>query len=295
MGTLTTAGTLFKPELTAEMFNKVKGHSALAKLCTASPIPFVGTDIFVFSMDGEASIVGEGENKPAGNAEFNTVTIKPIKVVYQHRVTSEFMHMADEKQLPYLTAFSDGFSKKIARAVDIMGFHGVNPADNTASAIIGTNCFKTAVTSSITYDASAPDDNIDDAVAPIQSANGTVTGIAMSPVFASALGKMKTRDSNIPMYPDFRFGANPSSFGGVNIDINDTVNFGSSDIRAVVGDFANAFRWGYSENVTFEIIEFGDPDGLGDLKRKNQVCFRSEAFVGWGILSPSSFALIKAE
>ena len=295
MGTITTSSTLFKPELTAEMFSKVQGHSALAKLCTASPISFVGTDIFVFSMDGEASIVGEGENKPAGNAEFNTVTIKPIKAVYQHRVTSEFMHMADEKQLPYLTAFSDGFSKKIARAVDIMAFHGVNPADNTASAIIGSNCFSSAVTEEVEYTPATPDDNIDDAVAPIQSANGTVTGIAMSPVFASALGKMKTRDSNIPMYPDFRFGANPNSFGGVNIDINDTVNFGSSDIRAVVGDFANAFRWGYSENVTFEIIEFGDPDGLGDLKRKNQVCFRSEAFVGWGILSPSSFALIKAE
>ena len=68
MGTKTTSGTLFNPELVSEMFNKVKGHSTLAKLSGASPMPFAGTDTFVFSMDGEASIVGEGAQKPAGAA-----------------------------------------------------------------------------------------------------------------------------------------------------------------------------------------------------------------------------------
>ena len=66
MPTTTTTGTLFKPELIREMFSKVKGHSSLAKLCNASPMPFAGSEIFVFSMDGEASIVGEGAAKPAG-------------------------------------------------------------------------------------------------------------------------------------------------------------------------------------------------------------------------------------
>lgn len=294
MGTTTTAGTKFKPELAKEMFNKVKGHSVLAKLCAASAIPFAGTEIFVFSMDGEAAIVGEGENKPAGNADLSTVTIKPIKVVYQHRVTDEFVNMSEEKQLPYLNAFSDGFSKKIARAIDICGIHGVNPADGTASALIGNNCFDLAVTTTVTYSSSAPDDNVDSAVAPIQAADGIVTGIAMSPAFGSALGAMKTSDSNLPIYPEYRFGANPGSFGGMTADINNTVSFGSSLDRAIVGDFENAFRWGYAEDITFEVIEYGDPDGLGDLKRKNQVCLRSEAYIGWGILDASSFARIVA-
>ena len=81
MPTTTTSGTLFKPELVTDMFNKVKGRSTLAKLCGATPIPFAGTDVFIFSMDGEASIVGEGGNKPAGEADFKSVTIKPIKFV----------------------------------------------------------------------------------------------------------------------------------------------------------------------------------------------------------------------
>ncbi|MGN1101288.1 MAG: phage major capsid protein [Huintestinicola sp.] len=294
MATITTSGTLFKPELVTSMFNKVKGHSSLAKLCGASPMPFAGTDTFVFTMDGEASIVGEGGNKPAGEADFSTVTIKPIKFVYQHRLTDEFVNLSEEKQLPYLEAFSDGFAKKMARALDIAAIHGVNPYDGAPSDTIGNNCFDKAVTASITYDSSAPDDNIDAAVAPIQAADGIVTGIAMAPVFGSNLGAMKTKNSNLPMYPEFRFGANPATFGGMASDINNTVSFGSSKDRAIVGDFANAFKWGYAENIPLEIIEYGDPDGQGDLKRTNQIVLRAEAYIGWGILDKNSFALITA-
>lgn len=294
MPTITKSGTLFKPELVTEMFNKVKGHSSLAKLCGATPIPFAGTDTFIFSMDGEASIVGEGGNKPAGNADFKPVTIKPVKFVYQHRVTDEFIKLSDEKQLPYLEAFSDGFSKKIARALDIAGFHGVNPYDGETSATIGDNCFDKAVTTTVTFDSATPDDNIDSAVAPIQAADGIVTGIAMTPAFGSALGAMKTADSHLPIYPDFRFGANPGNFGGMTSDINTTLSFGNSLDRAVVGDFANAFKWGFAENIPLEIIEYGDPDGQGDLKRTNQIVLRAEAYIGWGILDAKSFARIVA-
>lgn len=295
MPTTTTSGTLFKPELVKELFSKVKGHSTLAKLCGESPIPFSGTETFIFSMDSEAAIVGEGANKPAGNASFSSVTIKPIKFVYQHRVTDEFVKLSDEKQLPYLEAFVDGFSKKMARALDISAFHGVNPADGNASAIVGTNNFDSKITSTITYTASAPDDNIDSAVAPIQAADCVVSGIAMSPAFGAALGAMKTADSHVSMYPDYRFGGNPASFGGMSSNINNTVSFGNSLDRAIVGDFAGSFKWGYSENMPIEIIEYGDPDGQGDLKRTNQIVLRSEAYIGWGILDANAFTRIVAE
>lgn len=290
----TTSGTLFKPELVTDMFSKVKGHSSLAKLCGASPIPFAGTDTFVFSMDGEASIVGEGGNKAAGSADLKTVTIKPTKFVYQHRVTDEFTKLSEEKQLPYLEAFSDGFAKKLSRALDIAAMHGVNPFDGEASATVGDNCFDKAVTTTVTFTDSAPDDNIDSAVAPVQAADGIITGIVMAPAFGSALGAMKTKDSNLPIYPEYRFGGNPGSFGGMNADINNTVSFGNSLDRAIVGDFANAFKWGFAENITLEIIEYGDPDGQGDLKRTNQIVLRSEAYIGWGILDSTSFTRIVA-
>lgn len=295
MATITTSGTLFHPDLVASMFDKVKGHSALARLCGQSPMPFAGTDTFVFTMDGEASIVGEGAGKPAGAAAITSVTIKPIKFLYQHRVTDEFVHLSEEKQLPYLEAFSEGFAKKIARAMDIAGFHGVNPADGTASAIVGDNCFDKAVTASIAYDSTKPDDNIDAAAARIQESGGSVTGIAMCPAFGAALGSMKTGSEHVAMYPEFRFGGTPAAFCGIGCDVNDTVSFGSSPDRAIAGDFAGAFKWGYAEHIPLEIIEYGDPDGQGDLKRTNQIVLRSEAYIGWGILDGSAFARITAE
>jgi HK97 family phage major capsid protein len=297
MATKTTSGTLFKPELVTELFNKVKGHSSLAKLCGGSPMPFAGTDTFVFTMDGEAAIVGEGAQKPAGDAAFTPVTIKPIKFVYQHRVTDEFIRLSEEKQIPYLRAYADGFAKKIARGMDIAAMHGVNPATGSSSAIVGTNSFQGTVTDAghiITYNSSTPDDNIDAAVGAVQTSDGIVTGIAMAPAMGAAIGAMKMTDSGAAMYPEFRFGGNPAAFGALASDINSTVAFGANQkLRAIVGDFANAFKWGYAENITLEVIQYGDPDGQGDLKRTNEIVLRSEAYIGWGILDANSFALIK--
>ena len=128
MGTRTQAGASFPTELVNEMFNKVNGHSALAKLSAQKPIAFNGETVFVFSAGGEASIVGEGENKPAGDAVVTPKTIRPVKFVYQHRVSNEFIYNAESK-LNYLQTFADGFAKKIARGLDIAAMHGVNPAD----------------------------------------------------------------------------------------------------------------------------------------------------------------------
>ena len=292
MAIISETSTLFKPETVAEILSKVKGHSSLAKLCSATPIPFAGIEEFVFTMDGEACIVGEGGKKPAGDAGLKTVTIRPIKFIYQHRVTDEFLKLADEKRLPYMRAFTDGASKKMARALDIAGFHGVNPYDGQASGNVGDNNFDSKVIKELNFTSATPDENIDDAVALIQADDCEVNGAAMSNTFGTALGKMKN-GTGVAIYPDYRFGGNPENFaGGIASDINSTVGFNSCADEAIVGDFANAFKWGYAENVKFEIITTGDPDGLGDLKRFNQICLRMEMYIGWGILDPDAFARI---
>ena len=116
----------------------------------------------------------------------------------------------------------------------------------------------------------------------------------MAPAFASAMGAITTAAGVYP-YPEFRFGGRPNSFAGFDADVNNTVAFGGSKDRAIVGDFQNAFKWGYVANIPMEVIEYGDPDGQGDLKRKNQVVLRAEAYIGWGILDAASFAAINAE
>lgn len=297
MPTITTAGTMFPPELVSEMFSKVKGHSALAALANQTPIPFNGQTEFVFSMDGEASIVAESGKKPAGNASLTPVVIRPVKFVYQHRVTDEWDKTAQSK-LQYLQTFADGFAAKIARGLDIAAFHGVNPADKMAASFQATNSFDGLVTQTITYASATVDENINDAVATIQAGDGEVSGIAMAPAFAAALSKIKV--NGVVQYPEFRFGANPGSFYGMGVDVNTTVPFApaagantTTTDMAILGDFRNAFKWGYAANVPMEIIQYGDPDQTGrDLKAYNEVCLRAEAYIGWGILDAASFVRV---
>nr|DAR65379.1 MAG TPA: major capsid protein [Caudoviricetes sp.] len=288
--------TLFKPELVKEMISKVQGRSVLAKLSNQTPIPFNGVEQFIFNLEGNAQIVGEGEQKQAGKATITSKIIKPLKFVYQARITEEFKYMSEAKQLEYLSQFADGFSKKIAEAFDIAAIHGLEPKGMTPASFKDTNSFDGVVTgTTVTYDETKVDENIDTAVQAIVAKGGEVTGIAISPAAGQALAKVKV--NGVVQYPEFRFGQNPDSFFGMKSDVNKNLTIsGSADQdHAIVGDFENRFKWGYSENIPLEIIEYGDPDGAGrDLKAYNEICLRAEAFIGWGILDADAFARVKA-
>lgn len=288
--------TLFKPELVKEMISKVQGRSVLAKLSNRTPIPFNGVEQFIFNLEGNAQIVGEGEQKQAGKATITSKIIKPLKFVYQARITEEFKYMSEAKQLEYLSQFADGFSKKIAEAFDIAALHGFEPKGMTPASFKDTNSFDGVVTgTTVTYDETKVDENIDTAVQAIVAKGGEVTGIAISPAAGQALAKVKV--NGVVQYPEFRFGQNPDSFFGMKSDVNKNLTIsGSADQdHAIVGDFENRFKWGYSENIPLEIIEYGDPDGAGrDLKAYNEICLRAEAFIGWGILDADAFARVKA-
>lgn len=288
--------TLFKPELVKEMISKVQGRSVLAKLSNQTPIPFNGVEQFIFNLEGNAQIVGEGEQKQAGKATITSKVIKPLKFVYQARITEEFKYMSEAKQLEYLSQFADGFSKKIAEAFDIAALHGLEPKGMTPASFKDTNSFDGVVTgTTVTYDETKVDENIDTAVQAIVAKGGEVTGIAISPAAGQALAKVKV--NGVVQYPEFRFGQNPDSFFGMKSDVNKNLTIsGSADQdHAIVGDFENRFKWGYAENIPLEIIEYGDPDGAGrDLKAYNEICLRAEAFIGWGILDADAFARVKA-
>ena len=290
-------GTLFQPELVKELISKVQGRSVLAKLSSQSPIPFNGVEQFIFNLEGNAQIVGEGQQKGAGKAVVDSKVIKPLKFVYQARITDEFKYASEEKQLEYLSQFADGFAKKIADAFDIAAIHGLEPKGLTDATFRDTNSFDGLITGNIvTYAEDKFDDNIDAAVQQIVAKGGEVTGLALSPVGGQALAKLKV--NGVVQYPEFRFGQNPDSFYGMKSDVNKnlTVTGGTAQTNhAIVGDFENRFKWGYAENIPMEIIEYGDPDGAGrDLKAYNEILLRAEAFIGWGILDADSFARVKA-
>lgn len=288
---LTTTKThmsgMFPATVVKEIFSLVNGHSTIIKLAKQMPVAFSGNDIFTFNLDGEVSIVGEGGQKPAGSAVLVPVSVKPVKIIYQHRLSDEFLRASEEKALQMLAAFKDGFAKKIGSGIDIMAFHGMNPATLTASDAIGTNHLDTV--SAATYTEGAPENALTDAVALLGDYD--VTGYALSKTFGTALGKYK--ENGISQYPEFKLGGNPGTLGKTPADVNSTVSKGNAAAMAYVGDFANAFRWGYADQIPMEVIQYGDPDGQGDLKRTNEVVLRAEAWVGWGILNKAAFARIQ--
>lgn len=294
--TATKKGTLFKPELVTEIMNKVQGRSTLAKLSNQQPIPFNGTEQFIFNLEGNAQIVGEGELKGAGKAVITSKVITPLKFVYQARITDEFMHASDEKKLNFLKHYADGFSKKIAEAFDIAAIHGLEPKGLTDASFKTTNSFDGLVTGNVvTYNAATVDSNIDDAVQTIVATDNEVTGIVMSPAAGQAMSKVKV--NNVVQFPEFRFGQRPDNFFGMDLDINKTLTAQGGKGKknhAIVGDFQNRFKWGYAENIPMEIIEYGDPDGTGrDLKAYNEILLRTEAYIGWGILDEKAFARVE--
>ena len=299
MANVLSKGSLFPPELTGEMFNLVRGKSSLAKLSGAEPIAFDGETIFTFSLDKEIDIVAENGSKSNGGGTIGTKSIVPIKVEYGMRVSDEFRYAAEERQIQYLRTFADGFAAKLARGIDIMAFHGVNPRTGTAATnTIGNMHFDAQVSQTVNFAAATANDNIEAAIALVEGNEHEVTGMAMAPAMRAALAQLKKGTaSNEALFPELAWGANPGVINGLPVDTNSTVSANTSADRAFLGNFRDFFRWGYAKDIPIEIIEYGNPDNdaeAGDLKGHNQIYIRGEAYVGWGILVPGAFARVIA-
>jgi HK97 family phage major capsid protein len=288
-------GSLFQPELVSDLINKVKGESSLAVLSGQKPIPFNGQKEFVFTMDSEIDVVAESGAKSHGGVTLTPQTIVPIKVEYGARISDEFIYASEEEKISILQAFNDGFAKKVARGLDLMAMHGVNPRTGTASTVIGTNHFDSKVTQEVeaALGMAGANANVESAIALVTGSDGDITGMAMAPSFRSALAGITKTDGN-PLFPDLAWGNQPATINGLPISVNKTVSDMSTvRDRAIVGDFQNSFKWGYAKQIPLEVIRYGDPDNSGlDLKGYNQVYIRAEVYLGWGIMAPESFARI---
>lgn len=293
MATELSKGTLFDATLVTDLITKVKGASSLALLSSQTPIPFNGMKEFVFSMDSEIDVVAENGKKTHGGVTLEPVTIVPIKVEYGARISDEFMYASEEAKIDILKSFNDGFARKVAKGLDIMAFHGVNPRTGTASSVIGTNHFDSKVTQKVVFVEASANDNVESAIEMLTANEDTPTGMIMAPAMRSSLAKLKDTDGRA-LFPELAWGATPSTLNGLTVNTNVTMSANQNKDRAIVGDFQNAFKWGYAKEIPMEIIRYGDPDNSGkDLKGYNQIYLRAEVYLGWGILDPNAFVRIE--
>src|SRR5690606_30940470 len=137
-----------------------------------------------------------------------------------------------------------------------------------------------------------------DAADALVLADGYVpSGVALDPSFAAQFGALRNSASEQKLYPDLTYATSPAGrLEGHASSVSNTVGAvgvatAATNVKAFVGDFS-AVRWGIQKEIGLELIRYGDPDGGGDLKRKNEVAFRAEVVYGWGIADLSAFAKI---
>ena len=298
MANIIANGGNIPPVVVSEMFNAVRGKSALAKISDRMPVAFNGSTEFVFNMDSEADIVAENGAKSNGGATATPITIRPLKFEYGVRVSDEFLKGSEEYRMDVMREFAEGAARKFAKGMDIAAFHGLNPRTMTAATTtVGNMHFdhEIPVASVISYTAGSEKANLDAAIAAVNGFGYDVNGVAFDPEFSSALGGVAV--GSVAVAPEYLFGGDPDTFHGMKSAVNGTVGkvaTGADKVYGYVGDF-DAFRWGYARDVEFEVIEYGDPDNAGsDLKGHNQVYLRCEAYIGWAVLDGAAFAKIEA-
>lgn len=290
--------TLFPAQLVPDFLNKVKGHSSLAAMNGGEPVKFNGNTYFTFNFDNEVDIVAEAGAKSHGGGTVAPITITPIKIEYGMRVSDEFDLASEEEKLDYLRQFAEGWSKKVARGLDIMALHGKNPRTGSTSSIIGTNNFDSQLTTAgrvVSYSGSDPDGEIEEAVGLVLAAENEVSGAILGPTIRAALSTLKTTNGD-KVYPELAWGGKPDRLNGLKVDFNTTVETGNEDAKAYLGDFAEYFKWGIAKEMPIEVIRYGNPDNdatAGDLKGHNQIYLRGEAYIGWAIMDINAFAKIE--
>lgn len=295
MAALTTGSLTIPKQLLDPWVNNIHKGSTISQLSGAIPMKFGPGEAFIFD-SGEAEYVGEGQNKSSNDITQSTQTVEPHKFQKTIRFTEEVKWADEDHQLGVIQQILDQIQPALSRALDYGVIHGINP--KTGAVVPAMTQKLVSATSQVEYVATdAPYVSTDAAVAAVLAANGVPNGIAMDPLFAAKISGQRIPTTGQKLYPDFTFSNETSVFESLRAATSKTVGAAGvaavdSDLLAVVGDFT-AVRWGVQKAIGLELIEYGDPDGNGDLKRNNQIAFRAEVVYGWGIAElDSNFSLI---
>lgn len=294
MAVLTTGDLVIPTQILDPWIKSVANGSVVSTLSPNLPMKFGKGEAFTFGTD-EAEYVGEGQNK--GDSEFTSSvqTVEPFKFHKTVRMTDEVVWADEDHQLGVIQQILAEIQPALSRALDYGVIHGVNPKTGTAVAAMTR---KLADADSVTpADGDAPYLAIDAADAAVLAAGGSPSDIAVDPTFAVQFATLRDKDGR-KLYPDVSYTTAASTLENHRASVSKTVSAKGvvaedSDILAIVGDFS-AIRWGVQKSIGLKLIEYGDPDGNGDLQRNNQVAFRAEVVYGWGIAELDVFNLIKA-
>ena len=286
------AAPLMPREIADGMVKKTLSTSTIAKLSAQEPMRFGKTDIITFNDLPRAQFVEENGDKESTSGSFGSVTAAPHKAQVTMRFSQEVQWADDEHQLGVLRTLASAGADALSRALDLGVFHRINPLNGQAITTWTNYINATTKRVELGKGGSDPDADFRAAAGLIINDLNTgvqVTGAALDPKFTWALANLMVKDgagvTSTPRYPQLGLGADVSSFMGVPVAVGSTVSglpeAADTKVRAIVGDFTGGIRWGIQKELPVELITYGDPDGQGDLKRKNQIALRLEIVYGW--------------
>lgn len=275
------------------IFKKAQTGSVIAQLSGAKPQKFGKQSVMVLTSAPKAEIVGEGADKSPTDAAYTTKVVSPIKLQVTMRFNQEVMWADEDAQIGVLQDLSENAGIALARALDLVAIHKLNPLTGTVSGLVSEGIIDTTQSTTLAND--KYDVAVEQAVGQVIASGYAPTGLAMDPALSFGLSTMRDTTGR-RLYPELGFGMSVSNFEGVSAAVSNTVSAGveaktASNLLGIVGQF-DAVRWGVQRDIAAHLIEYGDPDGLGDLQRKNQVAIRAEVVYGIGIMDLAAFAKI---
>lgn len=297
MGNLFTSENV-KPLLPREiadgLVKNTQNLSTIAGLSAREPMRFGKSDVIVFNDLPRAEFVEEGADKASTKGGFSSVTVQPHKAQVTMRFNQEVMWADEDYQLGVLNELSVAGQEALSRALDLGVYHRINPLTGTPTT---WENYVGATTKRVEIKDADADDDFRSAVGLLVTGVNpvNVTGAAFDPKFSWALASLKNKDG-MQRYPQLGLGTGVDAFMGIKTAVGNTVSgvpeATDTKVRAIVGDFTNGIRWGVQRELPVELIQHGDPDGQGDLKRKNQVALRLEIVYGWYVFA-DRFAIIE--
>lgn len=294
MVALATGSLTIPKQKLAPWLGAIQNGSAVAALSASIPMTFGEGELWTFSI-GEAEYVGEGTDKGASTVTPTSKTVKPFKFHKTIRMNEEVMWADEDRQLDVIDQILAEIQPALSRALDFGVFHEINPTGGAVVAAMNGGLTDTA--NLVEYVAAdKPYVSLDAADALVLADGFVPRDIALAPTYASKFSALRGTNSEQKLYPNFRLGTEVSELDGHRASVSNTVSGAGviavdTKVLGFVGDFS-AIRWGIQKSIGLEVIRFGDPDGGGDLKRKNQVAFRAEVVYGWGIADLNAFAKI---
>jgi hypothetical protein len=294
MTSLATGSLTIPKQKIAPWLGKILNGSCVATLSAATPMTFGEGESWTFDI-GEAEYVAEGGDKGASTITPTTKTVKPFKFHKTLRFNEEVLWADEDRQLEVVDQILDLIQPALSRALDFGVFHEINPTGGAV--VVAMNGGLTDTTNLVEYVAAdKPYVSLDAADALVLADGYVPRDVALDPTYAAKFSALRGTTSEQKLYPNFRLGVETSELDGHRASVSNTVR--GTGVLAVdtkvlgfVGDFS-AIRWGVQKSIGLEVIKYGDPDGGGDLKRKNQVAFRAEVVYGWGIADLNAFAKI---